>query len=86
MKIKLETVKREICGETYLVPIGEAAHNYSGLFVLTDVAAFIWDVLPEADNEAAIVDAVLAEYEVDRATAEADVREFLAKLTQFGII
>ena len=86
MKIKLEMVKRDICGETYLVPIGEAAHSYSGLFALSEVAGYIWDKLPEAKDSAEIVDLVLSEYEIDRETAEKDVQEFLAKLSEFKII
>lgn len=86
MKIKYEMVKREIAGETYLVPIGDAAHKYSGLFALTDVAAFIWDKLLEADDETKIVNAIVNEYDIDYETAEADMKEFICKLKEMELI
>ncbi|MCF0136876.1 MAG: PqqD family protein [Oscillospiraceae bacterium] len=86
MKLKLEMIKRDIAGETYLVPIGEAAHSYNGLFALTEVAGFIWDRIPDAVSESDLVNAVLEVYEVDRATAEKDIKEFLGKLREMGIM
>jgi len=86
MKIKYEMIKREIAGETYLVPIGEAAKSYSGLFALSEAAGFIWDKIPDCADDEAVVDAVLDEYEVDRETAEADVKEFLGNLRDMGIL
>ena len=86
MKINFEFVKREIAGETFLVPIGEGAKKFSGLFALNELGAFVWDNLPEAESEEAIVDAVLEEYEVTREQAESDVGEFLGKLREMKII
>lgn len=86
MKLKYNMIKREIAGETYLVPVGEAAYKYSGLFALTDVAAFIWDCIPEATNAEDIVNSVLSEYEVDSETAKNDVNEFLTELKTIGVL
>ena len=86
MKINFEFVKREIAGETFLVPIGEGAKKFSGLFALNELGAFVWDKLPESESEEAIVDAVLEEYEVTREQAESDVAEYLGKLREMKII
>lgn len=86
MKIKMEFVKRMIAGETFLVPIGETAKKYSGLFALSELAGFIWEILPEAASEEEIVDKILAEYEVSHEEAAADTAEFLAKLREMGIL
>lgn len=86
MKLKLEFVKREIAGEHFLVPVGKAAKTYSGLFALNELAAFIWDKLPEAEDEEAIVSAILDEYDVSYDDAKADTDEFLAKLREMEII
>ncbi len=86
MKINYEMIKREIVGETYLVPVGKAAHDYNGLFALSEVAGFIWDILPQCADEKEIISAVLEEYEVDEKTAENDVKEFISKLREMGII
>jgi hypothetical protein len=86
MKIKKELVKRDIAGESFLIPLGKTVYDTNGLFVLTEVGAFLWDRLPQAEDEAALVRAVLEEYEVDEATAVADIAEFLAKLRKLEIL
>ena len=86
MKIKYEFVKREIAGEFFLVPIGEAAKKFTGMFAMNEVGAFIWDILPEAENDEAVVKKILAEYDVEPETAAADAGEFLNKLREMNII
>lgn len=86
MIIKKELIKRDIAGEVFLVPVGKSTYDSNGLFILTELGAFIWDLLPNAESEDVIVSAVLAEYEVDEATARADIREFLKKLEDLGIL
>ncbi len=86
MKIKRELIKREIAGETVLVPVGKTVYDFNGLFALNELGAFIWEALPGAESPEDIVSAILENYEVDEATARADVAEFLEKLSGMGII
>lgn len=86
MIIKKELIKREIAGETVLVPVGKSVYDANGLFVMNELAAFIWELLPNVDTEAEICKAVLAEYDVSEETAAQDVAEFLDKLKQMGIL
>ena len=86
MIIKKELIKREIAGDTILVPVGKTVLDSNGLFVMNELAAFIWDQLPDAENEAAICEAVLAEYDVSAEEAAADVTEFLNKLRKLEIL
>ena len=86
MKIKKELLKREIAGETILVPVGKTVYDSHGLFALNELGSFLWDLLPEAENEEALLAAVLREYEVDEATARTDILEFLDKLREMGIL
>ena len=86
MIIKKELIKREIAGDTILVPVGKTVLDSNGLFVMNELAAFIWDLLPDAENEAAICEAVLAEYDVSAEEAAADVTEFLNKLRKLEIL
>ena len=51
MKIRKELLKREVGGEAFLVPLGKTVYESNGLFVLTELGSFIWDLLPEAENE-----------------------------------
>ena len=86
MKILKELLKREVGGEAFLVPLGKTVYDSNGLFALTEVGSFIWELLPEAETEEEILEKILAEYEVDEATARTDLTEFLIKLRNMNII
>lgn len=86
MKCNLQFVAREVAGEYLLVPVGKTTLDLNGMLTLNEVGAFLWEKLPEAENEAALVNAVLEEYEADRAEVEKDVSEFLGKLRELKII
>lgn len=86
MEIKKQLIKREIAGDTILVPVGKTVYDSNGLFVLNEVAAFIWDILPKAETEEEITEKILEEYEVSFEEASADTKEFLEKLRGMGII
>lgn len=86
MKIKKELLKRQVGGESFLVPLGKTVYDSNGLFVLTELGDFIWDLLPEAESEEQILSRILEEYEVDEATAKADLTEFIEKLRKMEII
>ena len=61
MEIKKELIKRNIAGDTVLVPVGKTVYDANGLFILNEVGAFLWDALPQAQNEEALVDRLLEE-------------------------
>jgi hypothetical protein len=86
MTIKKELIKREIAGEVFLVPVGSSMYDSNGLFILTELGGFIWDLLPNVSGEEEILKAVLAEYEVDEATARTDIQAFLKKLEALNIL
>ena len=54
MIIKKELIKREIAGDTILVPVGKTVYDSNGLFVLNELGAFIWEILPKMETEAEI--------------------------------
>jgi len=86
MIIKKELIKREIAGDTILVPVGKTVLDSNGLFVLNELGAFIWDLLPNVEDEEAICKAILAEYEVSAEEATKDVAEFMAMLRKMEIL
>lgn len=86
MTIKKELIKREIAGDTILVPVGKTVYDSNGLFVMNELAAFIWDLLPRVENEQQICEAVVKEYDVSEAEASRDIAEFLGKLRKLDII
>lgn len=86
MELKKKLMKREIAGDTFLVPLGKTVYDSNGLFFLTDVGAFIWDRLPQAETEEDILSAVLEEYDVEEAVAKKDIAGFMEKLRTMEII
>ena len=86
MKIKKSMIKREVAGQTVLVPFGNALKDTNGLFLVTETGSLIWDILPECETVKDIVDKILIEYEVDEETAEKDVNKFLDELRKYEII
>lgn len=86
MIIKKQLIKRQVAGDCFLVPVGKTVYDNNGIFVLTPVGAFIWDLLPEAEDEEYILDRITQEYDVDRETAKSDLDNFLQKLRDMDII
>ena len=86
MQLKKELIRREIAGDVLLVPVGGTVLENNGLFALNELGAFLWDRLETAADEEALVQAVLAEYEVDETTARTDTAEFLQKLREMDIL
>lgn len=86
MEIKKKLMKRQIAGDTFLVPLGKQVYDSNGLFFLTEVGAFIWDLLPQVQSKEDLVKAILEEYDVEEAVAKADVDSFFEKLKTLEII
>ena len=86
MKLKLQLVKRDIAGDIILVPVGAATSSIQGLITINETGAAIWDVLPEAENEEAIVDKLYEQFDAERDELRKDVDEFLDKLREMNII
>ena len=55
-------------------------------FGLTDVGAFIWNLLETPTDLAALAAAVSAHFEVDTARAAADAKRFLSELNGAGLL
>lgn len=86
MKITSEFICRQIAGEHILIPIGQTALDIHGMITLTESSTLLWESLQNGCEEDDLVNILLAEYDVDRETALADVREFINKLDAIGIL
>lgn len=86
MIIKKELIKRNIGSDTVLIPVGKTVLESNGLFMLNELGAFIWDLLPAVQTEAEICRAVLDSYEVSEEEAARDVAEFLETLRKMNIL
>lgn len=68
-------------GQTLMMSL-ERGHYYA----LAGTGQRIWDLIAEPVEVGAVVDALLAEYAVERAVCEAEVLAFLAELDGNGLI
>ncbi len=81
MKLKEGFILREVAGQTVVLPLGDDL-DPNMMITLNEVGKFIWLLLENETDEAAIVSAILKEYDVDRQTAEAAVSDFVKKLKE----
>ncbi len=86
MKIKEGFIKSKLGNECVVVPVGAQTIDFRGLITLNETGEFIWDKLSENKSEEELVDAILAEYEVDRQTAEKDVKAFVDTLKEKDLL
>lgn len=80
MKIKEGYLLREVAGSNIVVPVGSGNMDFSGVITLNEVGSFIWKQLEKDATREDILNNLLSEYDVDKATAESDVDEFINKL------
>lgn len=61
--------------------------DFAEVYTLNDTAAFVWNKASEVGSfeEDQAVEWLLSEYDVDRETAESDVRATVALWKEFGI-
>lgn len=84
MRIQEGYLLREVAGAHVVVPVGQV--DFDGMIKLNETGVLLWKKLEGDVTEDSLVEALLAEYDVDRATAEKDVSAFLAKLRDAGIL
>lgn len=85
MKLKDGFILRSVAGQTVVLPTGDEL-DLNMMITLNDTGAFLWERLQEETDEAALVAALLAEYDVDEAAAQNAVKAFAAKLNENGFL
>lgn len=87
IKLKKGFVLRKIGVQYMAVPFGSMTNEVKGMISLTESGYLLWKAMEKgADTVDALVDALTAEYDVDRDTATHDVNGFLNYLTELGVI
>ena len=77
MKIKKGFMLRSVADRNVVVPIGQASVDFNGLITLNETGAFLWKKLVDGCSYDELLSALLAEYEVDEATAKEGIDAFL---------
>ena len=79
-------VMREIAGETFLIPVGEASVRFNGMITLNGMSAFLWKALESEKSEDELVKEILDVYEVEEEQAREDLVEFLGRMKNMNMI
>ena len=86
MKIKEGFVLRNVVDEYIVMPTGDNIAKFDGAVVLNEVSAFIFKQMENPVSRDDLLAAMLNEYDVDEATAAADLDALLEKLADMGVL
>ena len=86
MKIKQGFVLRNVVDEFIVMPTGDNIAKFEGAVVLNEVSAFIFKQLQNPVSREDLLMALLNEYDVDEATAAADLDALLQKFSEMGLL
>ena len=75
-------------GTSYIaVPVGKTSMTFHGMIRLNETGAFIWKKMAERDcTEEELVEALLAEYDVEREIAARDVHTLVEQLAKSNVL
>ena len=86
MKINRDFTIQKVGGSYVAVAVGETSKTFHGMIRLNDTGAFLWKQMSERDcTEEELVEALLAEYDIDRETAAGDVRRMIDGLKAYPV-
>ncbi len=87
MQVKSGFKLNEVCGQTFLVPMGESNIDFSKLIALNESSLLLWKRMSEGEfTTDDLVKTLLDEYEVDEATARKDVEVIVEQFKSEGVV
>jgi hypothetical protein len=85
MKLKEGFILRTVAGQTVVLPSGGVT-NLDMMITLNDTGKFLWERLAAGAEKDELMDALLAEYDVDRERAEESVEAFVTRLKELDFL
>ena len=79
-----DIVFREVAGELILVPIHSRAGEEDSIYVLNETGARAWELTDGKRTPSDIMDLMLDEFDIDRDTLEADLRDWFGEMLESG--
>ena len=79
-------VTRKTGSEYVLVPIANNIADMNSVFTLNETGAFIWELIDGKRDVDELISELTKEYDIDAASAEADVMDFIEKMNMYLII
>ena len=86
MKLNSDYILKKIAGSYVVIPVCTRAVDFSGIIKLTESGAFLWEKLQGDAEREELIAAMLEEYDVDEATAAADIDRFIGKLREADLL
>lgn len=86
MDLLKEMILTEIEGEWFAVPVGAAATQFSGMIRMNKTGKRIFELVRDGLDEDGTVAALTETFDVDEDTARENVRAFLNKLRDAGVL
>ena len=85
MRLKEGFVLQDVAGQTVVIPTGDRL-DLNMMISLNETGKFLWSRLAKGAEPCELIAALLEEYQVEEATAEAHVTAFLQKLQAHGFL
>ena len=86
MKLKYDFAVREIVGEYVMIPLRKDALNFSGMVSTSETGAAIIEALRDEISREELLQILLDQFDIDEATASADLDEFLTQLRKNNVL
>lgn len=88
MKVKRDFNLRNVCGEYIIVAEGKENIDFTSIISMNDSSAYLWRQIRFKDNfnEDDLVNLLMSEYDVDKETAQSDVKDLISQWSKAGII
>lgn len=86
MKIKPGFLLKEVANSYVIVPTGSNIVDFSAMITINETGAFLWNSIVDGITEEELTQKLLHEYDVDKETATADVKEFVSVLVDKKVI
>ena len=79
-------VEKTIGDELVIVPLVGAVAQMERVFSLNELGVFIYNSLNSPKSEEEVIKLILNEFEIDQQTAKEDLKHFLDKAVENGIV
>lgn len=77
---------RTIADTNIVVPVAERVIDFKGMITLNDVSANIWRYLEEEHGYDEVIDFMVSEYNIDKETADQDLKVLLKNMEENGVL
>lgn len=87
MKLKSGFKLNEVCGQSFVVPMGEKNIDFSKVISLNESSLLLWKRMEQGEfTTDDLVNVLLDEYEVEKEVAQKDVMGIISQFSAEGVI